>query len=186
MQRRRWLVIVAAAVVLTVVIVSTSIGNANRARLGDRIDMNNLPQRIGQWQGTQIEIAATIITVAQDRGIPTRGQEIGVMVAMGESSLRNLDEGDEAVNPDGTKNCSLGVFQQQWCIGWGTRDQVLDPAYAAGAFFDDMVLVDGWEHRPPGEVGHLVQVNEDEHHYTPYFSDAQLVVSKLTGVKPVN
>ena len=150
--------------------------------LGNRVDFNGLPDEIGEWQGSQIEIAATIIDVAQDKGIPTRGQVIAVMTAMGESSLRNIDHGDDARNPDGSMNCSLGVFQQQWCIGWGTREQVLDPAYAAGAFLDRLVAIDGWERLDPGQAAHRVQVNLDARHYDEYLDDALRVVSELTDV----
>ena len=44
------------------------------------------------------------------------------MTAMQESGLRNLDYGDRG---------SLGLFQQRPSMGWGTPDQVREPAYAA-------------------------------------------------------
>lgn len=181
-QRRRLLTAVAVVALLVVVFAACSIGAAQqRARIGDPVDFDHLPESIGAWEGEQIEIAAIIIREAQSRSIPTRGQQIAVMVAMGESSLINIDHGDDAINPDGSMNCSLGVFQQQWCIGWGTRDEVLDPAYAAGAFLEAMVEVDGWETLPPSEVGHAVQVNADPDHYARYFDDACEVVAALTG-----
>ena len=31
---------------------------------------------------------------------------------------------------------SLGLFQQQWDMGWGTPQQIMNPAYAAGKFLD--------------------------------------------------
>lgn len=184
-QRRRLLIAAAVLAIIVVVVVSCSANAAHRARIGNPVDFGNLPESIGEWEGEQIEIAAIIIREAQERDIPTRGQQIAVMVAMGESSLTNLDHGDDAHNPDGSLNCSLGVFQQQWCIGWGTRDEVLDPAFAAGAFLDEMVEVDGWQTMAPSEVGHAVQVNADPNHYARYFDDASEVVSQLTGVAAV-
>lgn len=93
------------------------------------------------------------------------------------------------LNPDGSMSCSLGIYQQQWCLegeSWGTQEQVLDPVHAATQFLDRMVQVPDWETKSPTIVGHEVQINRDAYHYTPYFDDAQLVVSLLTDVKPVN
>lgn len=180
-QRVVRLLLAAVALVLVTAIAAVGTAAAERARIGNPVDLDDLPASVGNWEGEQIEIAAIIVQVAQERHIPTRGQEIAVMVAMGESSLRNIDRGDDARNPDGSLNCSLGVFQQQWCLGWGTREEVLDPAYAAGAFLDAMVRIDVWEHLEPTLVGHEAQINDDAAHYEPYFADARAVVAALTG-----
>ncbi len=86
--------------------------------------------------GEQIANARTIAQVAYDRGLPERAVVIALATAMQESRLRNLDYGDRD---------SLGLFQQRPSQGWGTPEQVQDPIYAAGTFYDHLVQVPGWE-----------------------------------------
>ncbi|WP_159796660.1 M15 family metallopeptidase [Puerhibacterium puerhi] len=133
----------------------------------------------------QLANAAVIINTAKDLGLPLKAQAIGVMTALGESSLINVDHGDDVhgvTNPDGSPTCSLGLFQQQWCLGWGTREQVLDPAYAATKFFERLAQVAGWQDLEPTIAANKVQRNADPFHYAPYWETANAVVSALTGV----
>ncbi|WP_255714828.1 MULTISPECIES: hypothetical protein [unclassified Blastococcus] len=96
----------------------------------------------------QVQNAATIAAVGRDRGLPERAVVIALATAMQESTMRNLDYGDRD---------SLGLFQQRPSQGWGTPEQVQDPVYAAGRFYDHLVEVPGWETRPLGEAAHAVQ-----------------------------
>ncbi|WP_138758049.1 hypothetical protein [Modestobacter altitudinis] len=80
--------------------------------------------------------AASIAAVARSRGLPPRATVIALATAQQESRLRNLDYGDRD---------SLGLFQQRPSQGWGSAEQVRDPVYAAGKFFDHLVEVPGWE-----------------------------------------
>lgn len=96
----------------------------------------------------QIGNARTIAQVGYERGLPERAVVIALATAMQESRLRNLDYGDRD---------SLGLFQQRPSQGWGTPEQVQDPGYAAGIFYDRLVRVPGWETRPLGEASHAVQ-----------------------------
>ncbi|MDK3257485.1 hypothetical protein [Blastococcus capsensis] len=84
----------------------------------------------------QLANAATIAEVGRSRGLPERAVVIALATAMQESTLRNLDYGDRD---------SLGLFQQRPSQGWGTPEQVQDPVYAAGIFYDRLVQVPGWE-----------------------------------------
>jgi hypothetical protein len=45
-----------------------------------------------------------------------------------------------------------GLFQQRPSQGWGTEEQILDPVYASGAFYDALVKVQDYETRPLTEV----------------------------------
>jgi hypothetical protein len=92
--------------------------------------------------------AATIAAVARSRGLLPRATVIALATAQQESRLRNLDYGDRD---------SLGLFQQRPSQGWGTPEQVQDPVYAAGKFFDHLVEVPGWETGRLTEVGQAVQ-----------------------------
>ncbi|WP_244985815.1 MULTISPECIES: M15 family metallopeptidase [Cellulosimicrobium] len=139
-----------------------------------------------QVRADQLRNAALIMNAAQALSLPVKAQAIGVMTAMGESSLINVDYGDDrhgVTNPDGTPTCSLGLFQQQWCLGWGTREQVMDPTYAATKFYERLVAVEGWQDLAPTIAAHRVQRNADPFHYEKYWTDANAIVAALTGLE---
>ena len=74
---------------------------------------------------TQLTNAHTIVHQALAKGMGLRSAVIAVATAMQESQLVNVDYGTSD---------SLGLFQQQPDMGWGTAQQVTNPAYAADAF----------------------------------------------------
>ncbi len=123
----------------------------------------------------QLVNAAHIINAARDLGIGTHTQAIGVMTAMGESGLHNLNYGD-AAGPD-----SRGLFQQRDNGAWGTLADRMDPYTAATNFFTKLVSLPNWKSLTPAEAAHAVQVNADPNYYTAYWSDAQKVVAALSG-----
>ena len=84
----------------------------------------------------QAASAATIAAVGRARGLPERAVVIALATAQQESTMRNLDHGDRD---------SLGLFQQRPSQGWGSPEQVRDPVYAAGKFYDGLVRVRNWE-----------------------------------------
>jgi hypothetical protein len=130
-------------------------------------------QVVDGYGSDQLKIAATIVTVGQQMSVSSRGQVVAVMVAMGESGLRNLDHGD-AVD-----NTTIGVFQQG--AAYGTRAQRMDPATAAGAFYTRILRVPNWQTIAPALVAHAVQANADPNHYTPFLDPAEHIVAALTG-----
>jgi hypothetical protein len=136
---------------------------------------------VGAFEGEQLVNAAEVMNAATDAGLPQRAQVIGVMTAIGESSLRNLTYGDDiygVTNPDGSLTSSVGLFQQQsW---WGSRSTRLDPYQSALLFFQRLGTVPGWESLPPTAAAHAVQRNADPDHYTRFFEPAALIVQTLT------
>ena len=108
-------------------------------------------------------------------GLSLRDQTIGVMTAMGESSLEVLDHGD-TVGPD-----SRGLFQQRDNGAWGTLAQRMDPAASATSFFTALLRVGGRDAMAPTQVAHTVQRNADPQHYAKHWDNAVAVVSRLTG-----
>jgi hypothetical protein len=119
--------------------------------------------------------AAEIMNAARAQGIGTHTQAVGVMTAIGESGLRNLDHGD-AAGPD-----SRGLFQQRDNGAWGSYADRMDPYTAATNFFDKLTSVDGWQTMEPTLLAHAVQVNSDPYHYAPFWGAAQEIVTALTG-----
>ena len=106
------------------------------------IDPDTVPNiEVGGYGHDQLVNAAHIIKAGADKGLGVRDQTIGVMTAMGESSLVNIDYGDWETNgvrnPDGTPTTSIGLFQQQ--DGWGTPAERMDPYITSTKFFDAMV-----------------------------------------------
>lgn len=135
------------------------------------------------WSGEQLENAATIIRTAGALGFPREGQILGVMTAMGESSLRNIDYGDWETrgftNPDGTRTTSIGLFQQQeW---WGSVEQRMDPATATTLFFDRLGRLPEWQTMEPSHAIHRVQINTDRDYYSRFQTDATAVVDAMSG-----
>jgi hypothetical protein len=69
--------------------------------------------------------ATAIVRQALAMRMGLRSAVIAVATAMQESKLLNVDYGT---------GDSLGLFQQQWDMGWGSPQQIMNPAYAAGQF----------------------------------------------------
>lgn len=144
------------------------------------------PAEIAGYGDEQLDNAATIMRAGADAGVGRDGQILGVMAAMGESSLRNIDYGDwetsGVTNPDGTRTSSIGLFQQQdW---WGSVEQRMDPATAASLFYARLQTVAGWQDMAPTQAIHRVQINADPEHYAPYEEAATAVVDGLSGPCP--
>lgn len=89
------------------------------------------------WNGDQLENAAEIVKEGQREKKADDAIRLAVFAAMGESSLHNLGYGDDAVNPDGSMNDSLGLFQQQARHeggNWSRTDRTT-PSKAAEIFY---------------------------------------------------
>src|SRR5690606_25400488 len=129
---------------------------------------------------------AVIVRTAKARGFGREGQIIGVMAAMGESSLRNIDYGDwetsGITNPDGTRTSSIGLFQQQdW---WGSAEDRMDPATSAGLFYARLARLRGWQDLELTIASHRVQINSDPEHCARFEAEAISVVEALSGPCP--
>ena len=78
------------------------------------------------FTGVQLANARIIYSVGRSLGASDRDIQIALITAMQESWLKNLNYGHSD---------SLGLFQQRPSMGWGSKEQVTDPVYAARAFF---------------------------------------------------
>ncbi|MFD5320484.1 hypothetical protein [Streptomyces sp. NPDC127098] len=116
--------------------------------------------------------AATIAAVASARELPERAVTIALATAMQESELRNVDFGDRD---------SLGLFQQRPSQGWGTEVEVMDPVYAAGAFYERLVEVPEYETMPLTEAAQEVQRSAFPDEYAKHEPNASLLAAALTG-----
>ncbi|KAF4410406.1 MULTISPECIES: hypothetical protein [Streptomyces] len=119
--------------------------------------------------------AATIEAVGSSRGLPERAVTIALATAMQESGLRNIDYGDRD---------SVGLFQQRPTQGWGTVEEIMDPVYAAGKFYDHLVEVPGYSRLPLTVAAQKVQRSGYPQAYAKHEPDAALLSSALTGRLP--
>ncbi|MFF5495286.1 heavy metal transporter [Streptomyces aquilus] len=119
--------------------------------------------------------AATITAVGTGRGLPERAVAIALATSIQESGLRNITHGDRD---------SLGLFQQRPSQGWGTERQIMDPAYAAGKFYEHLVKVSGYTKMPLTEAAQRVQRSGYPEAYAKHEPDATLLAAALTGSSP--
>jgi endonuclease/exonuclease/phosphatase family metal-dependent hydrolase len=122
--------------------------------------------------------ALAIAQVARDLGMPRRGLEIAIAVAIQESKLVNLAGGDRD---------SGGLFQQRPSQGWGSREQITNPQLATRAFFGraqhtnnpGLLDVPGWETMGVGEV-----VDKFQNPGTPYqdYDQWEPVAQEITAL----
>lgn len=116
--------------------------------------------------------AATIAAVGVAKGLPDRAVTIALATAMQESSLRNLDHGDRD---------SLGLFQQRPSQGWGTPEQITDPVYSAGIFYDRLVEVPGYSRLPLTVAAQKVQRSGYPQAYAKHEPDATVLTAAFAG-----
>lgn len=116
--------------------------------------------------------AATITAVGTARKLPDRAVTIALAAALQESALRNLDHGDKD---------SLGLFQQRPSQGWGKPEEIMDPAYSAGLFYDHLVEVPGYLDLPLTDAAQRVQRSAFPDAYAKHEPDAELLAAALTG-----
>ncbi|WP_020670200.1 M23 family metallopeptidase [Amycolatopsis nigrescens] len=121
----------------------------------------------------QMANAATIVAVGKQRGVPEYGWVIAIATAITESGLRNLDFGDRD---------SLGLFQQRPSMGWGSAQQVTDPTYAAGQFYQHLLALPNWQQMGLAPAAQAVQASGFPDRYAKFEPDARQIVGALTGV----
>jgi murein DD-endopeptidase MepM/ murein hydrolase activator NlpD len=126
----------------------------------------------------QRSVAATVITVGRQLGVPARGWVIALAAGLQESGLRPLPYGDRD---------SVGVFQQR--TGWGTRAERIDPRAAATMFYTGghggqpgLLDIDGWQSMPLTQAAQAVQVSAYPDAYAKWEPLAVRLVADLASV----
>lgn len=128
-----------------------------------------------EFDPQQAANAATIAAVAQGRGLPERAVTIALATSMQESKLFNITYGDRD---------SLGLFQQRPSMGWGTPEQIQDPVYSAGKFYEGLVKVPGYLELPLTEAAQKVQRSAFPDAYARHEPKAAALAAALTGRTP--
>lgn len=125
--------------------------------------------------------ARVIVEVGRGLGVPDDGIVIALAAAAQESGLRNVRHGDLD---------SLGLFQQRPSQGWGTPEQVLDPAYAARVFYGGpgspaagvapgLLDLEGWSTMTVTDAAQAVQRSAHPHHYAKWEASARRWLEEL-------
>jgi hypothetical protein len=123
----------------------------------------------------QAHFASIIAGVSVRRGLSPRAASIALATAYQETGIRNLTYGDRD---------SVGLFQQRPSQGWGTKQQLMDPSYAAGRFYDALVKIKDWETEDINNVAQKVQRSGYPEAYNDHEADARVLASALTGQSP--
>lgn len=127
--------------------------------------------------------ADAILRAAEGAGLPSPAGQIGLAVALAESSLLNYaNDGTSTLTIAGTGRQltaaerdvarrslefphqavgnnldSMGLFQQRPSAGWGPPEVLMDPVKSAGLFFQRLSQVAGWNTMDPWVAGQQVQ-----------------------------
>ena len=170
-MRLRWFVV--AGLVGASVLVATVISDRTPMRaefcvaeVGDVRAQVDLEQ--GRW-------ASLMAAIAQRRGLPPRATTIAIATAFQESKIHNIDHGDRD---------SVGLFQQRPSQGWGTVEQIMDPRYSTGAFYDALVTIDGYESMVINDAAQRVQRSGFPEAYAQHEDYARALASSLRGYSP--
>lgn len=124
---------------------------------------------------TQMSNASIIAAVGQRLGMPNHAVTVALATALQESGMRNLPGGDRD---------SVGLFQQRPSQGWGTPTQLMDPTYAATAFYNALVQVPGWETMAVADAAQAVQHSAAPSAYAAQETEGRSLAVALTGEEP--
>ncbi|MFD0560472.1 murein DD-endopeptidase MepM/ murein hydrolase activator NlpD [Stackebrandtia endophytica] len=122
---------------------------------------------------SQFETASTIHTIALERHLPERASLIAITASMADTGLLNQQPDDDA---DG-----VGIFGWTPSEAIGDAEQLSDPGYSAGRFFDRMVEVGGWQDMPPAQVARVVQGEAKGTVYAENQASARVLMTMLQG-----
>jgi hypothetical protein len=143
------------------------------------------PRPVTGLSQTQMNNAAVIVQIAQERGLPRRAMLIAMMTGMQESSLRNLANPtvpgslDRPNEGSGENFDSLGIFQQRPSQGWGSVAELMNPRYAADAFYKRLLKVSDWETKSLGDAAQAVQRSALPDAYAKHEERAAKIVEAL-------
>jgi hypothetical protein len=133
------------------------------------------PQETMQITSAQHANATTIVKQALKKKMGVRSAVIAVATAMQESELNNINYGTSD---------SLGLFQQRPSCGWGTAQQIMNPAYSADAFLNALKGYQAsnpdWAHQPLYQTAQGVQASAYPTAYAKWEAQAAGLVQQIT------
>ena len=118
--------------------------------------------------------ASIIAAESYNRDLPEQAAVIALATAWQESGLRNLGYGDRD---------SLGLFQQRPSYDWGTKEQIMDPWYSSGRFYEELVKFDNWESIDVNDIAQKVQRSGHPEAYRKHETNARALAGAFRGSK---
>ena len=132
------------------------------------------PQSFTPIGTAQYQNATTIVAQALQMHMGIRSAVIAVATSIQESKLVNVDYGSGE---------SLGLFQQEPDMGWGSAQQIMDPAYAADAFLGALQQYQAnnpdWASQPLYQAAQGVQGSAFPYAYAQWETQAAQLVSQI-------
>ena len=107
--------------------------------------------------------------------MPDHAVTVALATSLQETRLQNLAYGDRD---------SVGLFQQRPSEGWGSTAQIMDPVYAATAFYTRLTRVPGWETLSVTEAAQAVQLSAAPSAYANWEQEARTLAIAFTGETP--
>ncbi|MCW3841355.1 hypothetical protein ONA70_14740 [Micromonospora yasonensis] len=143
------------------------------------------PRPVAGLDQRQMDNAKVIVDVGRAMKMPRRAFVVAIATAMQESDLYNLasdvlpESFDYPHQGSGSDHDSVGLFQQRPSSGWGTVAQIMNPAYAARAFFSALNEVPRWADMSVTQAAQAVQVSAFPDAYAQHEDRATTVVAAL-------
>ncbi|MFI5825456.1 peptidoglycan DD-metalloendopeptidase family protein [Streptomyces rishiriensis] len=142
--------------------------------------------------------AAIIIGVGREMEVSDQAIIIALMTAFQESSLFNLASPAVPESLDyphdrlGLNKASVGLFQQQHTMGWGTVQDLMNPEISTRTFFEGrdnpgaspargLFDYPGWETLAPGVAAQTVQKSGHPDEYHKWENTAKFLLQNIAG-----
>ncbi|GGM67817.1 lipoprotein [Longimycelium tulufanense] len=167
----------------------------------------DVPNGVPGLTPTQLGYAATIVQVGKSKGVPVKGLVVAIAAALQESGLHNYANDGSNVPADkvamirqsltyphdkvGRDHDSVGLFQQRPLAGWGSVQDLMNPRFAAAAFFGGsdkpsaprgLLDVPNWEGMSVAHAAQAVQVSAFPDAYARHEQRAFQIVGAVDGV----
>lgn len=131
----------------------------------------------GPIQGLSAEQSQNAQAIANEgrrRGMNENDIQTAIMTALAESGLRNVNYGDRD---------SVGLFQQRTSQGWGTINQIMNPQYSAGKFYEGLSNLKGRQNMTPWQQAQGVQRSAfaDGSNYRAQFEKAKQITQAIVS-----
>lgn len=120
----------------------------------------------------QTENASVVAAVTVERNMLPFAATVGLATIAVETEYQNLSYGDRD---------SLGLFQQRPSQGWGTKQQIKDPVYAANAFYNHLAAIENYQSESVGELAQRIQLSGYPDRYQKRADEAQRWADAFTS-----
>ncbi|MFT4087398.1 MAG: hypothetical protein QM658_09635, partial [Gordonia sp. (in: high G+C Gram-positive bacteria)] len=136
------------------------------------------------------DMVAEVVRQGKAKGMSDADIESAVAVMLAESDGKNYANSNVAGSTDrphdavGSDGKSLGVMQQQSGMGWGDDDQLMDPKYAIGKYYERLGEVEGREQMSVAQRSQAVQRSAfaDGSNYAAKQDEARKLIAEANSV----